>query len=1074
MNPPLAPSCRFRRRGVLSLLSVLASIPMLAGSANAQVSYAGGTYSQNFDTLPSSGTFTVTGAGPFGLNASPVNASGLSGWSFAKTGGSGSNALFNVGTGSGNTGSVYSFGAASASERALGMLLSGSVESTIGVALVNNTGSTITSFSIAYTGEQWRQGGSSGVTDKLKFEYAVNAASVISGTFTAVPSLDFSGPATGATGAALDGNGAANRASISGTVSGITWPAGQTLVIRWTDLNISGADCGLAVDDFSFSTSGGGDPVPAVASTVPSQGATAVGISAPLTVTFNTAVTVANGGITLSGANSGSVSVSVTGGPTTFTVTPSASLAYNETYTLGVTAASVTDQATGSLHPTADTTVSFTTMTQPGSGTPIHAIQGNGSASPLANQTVVASGIVTGFYLNSDGTRAGFYLQAADADADSDPNTSEGIYVYANGSSAVTSTLATLATGDTISVSGTVKEFNTLTELDTLTALSKTGTAPLPTPVTVTLPFTSSTTLEKVEGMLITLPQTLHVTNNYYLGRYGEFDVSSGGVLQQPTNVVAPGAPALAKQAANNLNLLTVDDGSSKEDPDTTPYLFGGGTPVQNTLRTGDTVAGLTGVVTYLSATSYMLEPTVAPVFTRANPRVGPPAVGGSLKVVGANVLNFFNGDGTGGGFPTERGATTEEELVRQRKHIVTSLLQLNADIYGLTEMENDGFGTTSAIRDLVNALNAAAPSGTTYTFSNPGVSSIGTDAITCAIIYKSNTVAPVGSAVVNTASIFNRPPLAQTFRQIATNEKFTICVNHFKSKGSPPSSGVDTDQGDGQSAWNNRRTQQANTLATWLATNPTGDADPDILVIGDLNSYAKEDPITALKNAGYSNQIERFEGEGGYSYQFDAQFGHLDHVMASAGLHTQITGAQSWHNNADEPVFLDYNTEYKSAFAKTVNDGDTPWRASDHDPVVVGITLGGFNHWIAGFPQVGGMTGFRDDFDHDGIPNGLENFFGTHPGVANAGLTPVSAASGHFTFRHPHGGSVATDISGSYEWSGNLTDWHSSGETVGGTTVVIGTTPVSQDTLEVAADVTSGTASALFLRVKAQGPGAP
>ncbi|BCU77222.1 hypothetical protein llg_19370 [Luteolibacter sp. LG18] len=1044
---------------------------LLPGLVHAQVSYAGGTYSQNFDTLPSTGTFTFSGAGPFALNAAPVSASGLSGWSFAKTAGTGANALFNVGTGSSNSGAVYSFGSA-AGDRALGTLLSGAVESTIGVVLVNNTGATITSFDIAYTGEQWRQGGSSGNFDKLKFEYAVGGTSVVSGTFVPATALDFTGPIATATGGALDGNAAANRAAVSGTITGLNWAAGQTLVIRWTDLNISGSDCGLAVDDFSF-TAGTGPVTPAVASTVPATGATAVSISSPLTVTFNTAVTVSNGGFTLTGSTSGTLAATVSGGPTTFTLTPASSLPYSETITLGVLATAVADQSTGTLHPAADATVSFTTENAPGAATPIHTVQGNGAASPLVGQPVVVAGIVTGFYLNSDGSRAGFYVQAADADADADPNTSEGVYVYANGSSAVTTVLGTLAIGDTISVSGTVREFSTLTELDTLTALSKTGTAPLPTAAAVTLPFASATALEKLEGMRVTLPQTLSVTNNYYLGRYGEFDVSSGGVLQQPTNVVAPGAPALAKQAANNLNLLTVDDGSAKEDPDTTPYLFGGGTPVQNTLRTGDTVAGLTGVITYLSATSYLLEPTVVPVFTRANPRLGPPSVGGSLKIVGANVLNFFNGDGAGGGFPTSRGATTAAELVRQRKHIVASLLQINADIYGLTEMENDGFGSASAVQDMVNALNAAAPSGTVYAFSNPGVSPIGTDEITCAFIYKTNTVAPVGAAVVNTAAIFNRPPLAQTFRQISTGEKLTVCVNHFKSKGSPPTSGVDTDQGDGQSAWNNRRTQQATTLASWLATNPTGDADPDILIVGDLNAYAKEDPITALKNAGYTNQIERFEGEGGYSYQFDAQFGHLDHALASPGLHTQITGAQSWHNNADEPVFLDYNTEYKSAFAQTVNDGDTPWRASDHDPVVIGVSLGGFGHWIAGYPQVGGLTGFRDDFDHDGIPNALENFFGTHPGVANGGLTLVSSTGTGCTFRHPRGGSVATDLSGSYEWSSNLSDWKASGASFGGATVVIGATPVSADTMEVTASVTGGSVQQLFLRVKVQAPDA-
>ena len=109
-------------------------------------------------------------------------------------------------------------------------------------------------------------------------------------------------------------------------------------------------------------------------------------------------------------------------------------------------------------------------------------------------------------------------------------------------------------------------------------------------------------------------------------------------------------------------------------------------------------------------------------------------------------------------------------------------------------------------------------------------------------------TAALVGAAAVNLDSVFNRPPIAQTFRQIATGEKLTITINHFKSKGSPPGSGPDTDQGDGQSAWNVTRTAQANALTAWLATHPTGDSDPDVLIIGDLNAYAKEDPITAIK----------------------------------------------------------------------------------------------------------------------------------------------------------------------------------------------------------------------------------
>jgi len=1050
------------------VITVLASAWTLA-SAEAAVSYAGATYTQNFNTLPSSGTFTHTGAGPHELSASPINASGMSGWSFAKSGGSGSSALFKQATGSDNQGAVYSFGPAGSADRALGTLLSGSIESVIGVVLVNNTGAAITSFEVAYTGEQWRKSDSA-TADKLRFEYAVGGASVSSGTFIPVSALDFTAPAAGGTAAALDGNAAANRVAISGTISGVNWQPGQNLVIRWTDLNISGADSGLGVDDFSL-TVGSTPTVPAVASTVPANGATAVSISAPISIAFNKPVNIAEGGVTLTHSSSGQLAAALTGGPSNFTLTPSETLAYDGTYTVNVAATAVTDQADSESHPAADFSFNFTTEIQPGAPIPIHAIQGSGATSPLLNTEVDIAGVVTGFYLNSDGTRAGFYVQEADANADANPDSSEGIYVYANGSSSVSAVLATLAMGDTVTVSGTVREFNTLTELDTLTALSKTGSAELPAAVSVSLPVSSSTALEKYEGMRITLPQTLTVTNNFYLGRYGEFDVSFGGVLQQPTNVVAPGSPALARQAANDLNKLVIDDGSSKENPDAPPYLFGGATTIENTLRTGDTVAGLTGVLTYLSATSYMLEPTQAPVFTRANPRVAPPAVGGSLKVVGTNVLNFFNGNGTGGGFPTSRGADTAEELVRQKKHIVRSLIQLNADIYGLTEMENDGFSSTSAIQELVNELNAVAPSGTVFTFSNPGFSPIGTDEITCAFIYKTNTVAPVGIAVANTNSSFNRPPLAQTFRQISTGEKLTVCVNHFKSKGSPPSSGADTDQGDGQSAWNARRTQQSNALASWLAASPTGDADPDILIIGDLNAYAKEDPITALKSAGYANLTERFEGEGGYSYQFDAQFGHLDHAMANSSLADQITGTATWHNNADEPVTIDYNTEFKSAFNQTLNDADTPWRASDHDPIVVGISLRGFGQWIASYPAVGTGMGTNDDPDHDGIPNVLENFFGTRPDESNPGIIDVSASPGTCVLRHPVAAMAASDVSGTYEWSSNLADWHASGESEGGVTVTIGAEPVQGGMVEVTATATGGTVQQLFVRVVVEGP---
>lgn len=235
-------------------------------------------------------------------------------------------------------------------------------------------------------------------------------------------------------------------------------------------------------------------------------------------------------------------------------------------------------------------------------------------------------------------------------------------------------------------------------------------------------------------------------------------------------------------------------------------------------------------------------------------------------------------------------------------------------------------------------------PASSAYAVVDLG-GTIGTDEITCGFIYKPGRVSLVGAAAVNLDPTFNRPPVAQTFAA-SNGEKFTVCVNHLKSKGSAPSSGANIDQGDGQGAWNVLRIQQANALAAWLANSPTGTVDPDTLIIGDLNAYAKEDPVTALLNAGYVNVLETLEGVGGYSYVFDGEAGHLDHALASPNLWRQIAGAFTWHNNSAEPVYLDYNLEDKSATQQAVNNGPanngtTPWRASDHDPVIIDLKPG-------------------------------------------------------------------------------------------------------------------------------------
>jgi hypothetical protein len=312
------------------------------------------------------------------------------------------------------------------------------------------------------------------------------------------------------------------------------------------------------------------------------------------------------------------------------------------------------------------------------------------------------------------------------------------------------------------------------------------------------------------------------------------------------------------------------------------------------------------------------------------------------LHVAIGNVLNFFNGDGAGTGFPTARGATTFAEYQRQRAKIIAGITALAPDIMGLTEVENDGFGPASALADLVAGLNAAAPAGKTYAFVDASGVEITTDLIHVAFIYRTETVETVGAPAMLSDPAFNnvaRNPLAQTFRQRSTGERLTVCINHFRAKGSAATGAGNADSGDGQGTNNALRVQEANAVTAWLATDPTVSGDADFLVIGDLNAYAKEDPITAFRTAGYVNLTEAFEGEGGYSYAFNGEFGHLDHALATPRLAEQVVGTSTWHANADEPVYYDYNTENKDAAQQAINT-DTPYRYADHDPVVIGVSL--------------------------------------------------------------------------------------------------------------------------------------
>ena len=560
----------------------------------------------------------------------------------------------------------------------------------------------------------------------------------------------------------------------------------------------------------------------------------------------------------------------------------------------------------------------------------ISAVQGSGEASPLVDTLVEIEGIVTADFQGEDGLD-GFFVTSLAADVDNDPMTSEGLFVYF--------TDTDVNVGDHVRVQGTVDEYYDSTQLADVTQIAVCGTDEVASATSISLPLESQADLEAYEGMLVSLDQTLVVTNNYGLGRYGEVELATER-LYQGTQVALPGDAANAVEAANLTKKILLDDGSTAQNSDPTAYPAPG-LSAENTLRTGDTVNAVTGVITY-SFSTYRIHPTVTPQFIATNAREDAPEQSeeADLRIASFNVLNYFNGDGQGGGFPTSRGADSEEEFVRQEAKLVSAISAMQADVVGLMEIENDGFGEFSAIASLVNALNDA-DSANNYAFVDFNVAQIGTDEITTALIYRADKVEEVGTAAITTDYPFdysNRAPIAQSFKSLSTDEVFTVSVAHLKSKGSCGDDNND-DLGDGQGCWNEIRTEAADAFTDWLDNKPTGVDDEDIILVGDMNAYAMEDPIRKFDEKGYKNVVAELDGDTlSYSYSFSGRAGSLDHALATESLLSKVVAANDWHINADEPIVLDYNLEFKSEGHQSTLYAEGPYRASDHDPVIVDI----------------------------------------------------------------------------------------------------------------------------------------
>jgi len=971
--------------GTLALVMMLFAGLFSQHSIAQSISFSG-SYSQDFDGLAN------TGSGITWTNGS----SPLAGWYLFRIPSPGTAiTTYTAGTGSSTAGSFYSFGPSGSTDRALGGLgsggtyfgspSSGNIGGWMALALTNATANTINSIDVAFDGEQWRNGGNA--TDQtMVLEYGLGADfSSVSVWTQPGNDFNFTSPLATTTAGAVDGNTAGKQTGLGGTLSNLYWEPGETLWIRWVERNDAGNDHGLAIDDFSVSIPGADVP-PTITVLATDDAAAEAGsntgtfrISRTGSTTSALSVTYQMSGSATNGTDytpmlNGTVDIPAgeTGVDIIITPVDDADVEGNETAVLTISpmAAYIIGSAAAATINIADNDFLVTKIhtIQGNAGNQLSNISGSGvhnDRSPLEGTSVVVEGIVTAVYNDLNA----FFLQEEDADTDGDPTTSEGIFVFTGSDPAVVA-------GDKVKVIGTVDEFFGMTQLDSdngpIEVVVVSSGNPLPTPVSISLPIAAGADVddfyEQYEGMLVMFSQKMVVSEYFEVPRFGNIMLTANSRPYQYTHSNLPNAAGYANWE-NELRRQTIllDDENNIQNaplPDGVFYYpqpggFGTGTQGVNFYRGGDAINNLAGVLHWSFAgqsgtDAWRIRPVAQyPVeFTTENPRpIAPAVTGGNVKVASFNVLNYFT-------TLNSRGANSADELNRQTQKLVSALIGIDADVIGLLEIENNNNG---ALQYLVEQLNAATAAGT-WSFVPTGT--VGTDAITCAVIYKTASVGIEGTVAILDDPYFtnplnygdgqqNRPAIAVSFKVIAAGNPdlggiFTLVINHLKSKGGSGASGADQDANDGQSQFNATRTLAASALASWLQTDPTGAGDPDYIIMGDLNSYKLEDPITAFKNAGYTDIIESYSGNSAYGYLFDGMLGYLDHALANSSLLPQVKGVTEWHINADEVSAFDYNNYIQETGEASFDRKPTgnnlfeanAFRTSDHDPVIVGLDL--------------------------------------------------------------------------------------------------------------------------------------
>jgi len=911
---------------------------------------------QNFDTLSVTGTANTW-----------TDDSTLPGWysQFELT--TTNPTTYRADSGGSNTGAIYSWGTGTSTERAFGSIASGTPGTIFNaLKLTNNTGQTITSLDISYTGEQWRNGGNT-AAQQLDFQYqtaspgGITDSNTPSTGWTDFDLLDFVSPTVGATAAALDGNAAANRTAKSANLV-VTVSPGQEVWLRWKDINDAGNDHGLAIDDLSVTANGsaGGTPTLSINDVSVIEG-NAGTTTASFTVSLSSAALA--GGVTFDIATQNNSATTADNDYVGRSLTSQTITAGNQSFTFNVTVNGDTNSEPNESFFVNVTNVSGATvgdavgvgtiLNDDFAATPIHTIQGSGNASPFAGNVVTTIGIVTGVKSN------GFFIQ--DPMADADPNTSEGIFVFTSSAPP-----AAAAVGNSVAVMGMVQEFIPSADLNspplteiagtpTVTLLSK-GT-PLPAAITLTAADTNPAgtieQLEKFEGMRVHVNSLTAIAPTQGTITEASATSASNGVFYGViTGVARPfrelgvevpdplpvGSPCCVPRFDANPERLRVDSDG-----------LVGTTPIEVT--SGATVTNLTGPLDYSFRTYTILPDPGTPPSVSGNISAIPVPVlaANEFTVASANLERFYDTVDDPGGDVVLTTTAFNNRL--NKASLAIRNVMRSPDIIGVEEMEN--LTTLQTLATKINndtiAGGGANPNYQAYLVEGNDVGGIDVGFLVKASRVTVVDVTQFGKDTMYTepgggmALLNDRPPLVLRAVVNAPNPMLasfpiTVIVNHLRSL-----NGID-DPVDGNRVRTKRKIQ-AEFLANLIQPRQ---ASEFIVSVGDYNAFEFSDgyvdtigtirgapaPVNEvvlasgdLVNPDLTDLISLAAPDQKYSYSFDGNAQTLDHELITANLFSRFAHINYGRNDADFP----------ESFR---NDPNRPERITDHDLPVAFFTF--------------------------------------------------------------------------------------------------------------------------------------